>query len=216
VEDLGATFHHVIGDDVSSALLDFARGVNATQVVLGVSRRRGWQYVFGPGVGATVARESGPDLDVHLITHDEAGKGRGLPVARGARLGRPRIISGWLAGVAGPTLLTLLLTNVDAELGLANDMLLTVPRGVCRLPARQPVRERQCPVVRGHLISARRADFSHHAGHCIDHPHRRATKYLRRAVRQRDNQDGQSEESTTERPDLEKQAQGATGGAWVS
>ncbi|MEV0555650.1 ATP-binding protein [Streptomyces sp. NPDC050597] len=124
VEDLGGTFHHVIGDDVSPALLDFARGVNATQIVLGVSRRRGWQYVFGPGVGATVARESGPDLDVHLITHDEVGKGRGLPVARGARLGRPRIIWGWLAGVVGPTLLTLLLTNVDAELGLANDMLL--------------------------------------------------------------------------------------------
>ncbi|MER6135581.1 sensor histidine kinase KdpD [Streptomyces sp. NPDC001815] len=124
VEDLGGTFHHVIGDDVSSALLDFARGVNATQIVLGVSRRRGWQYVFGPGVGATVARESGPDLDVHLITHDEVGKGRGLPVARGARLGRSRIIGGWLAGVVGPTLLTLLLTNVDAELGLANDMLL--------------------------------------------------------------------------------------------
>ncbi|GCB52050.1 ATP-binding protein [Streptomyces sp. NL15-2K] len=124
VEDMGGTFHHVIGDDVSSALLDFARGVNATQIVLGVSRRRGWQYVFGPGVGATVARESGPDLDVHLITHDEVGKGRGLPVARGARLGRPRIIWGWLTGVVGPTLLTLLLTNVDAELGLANDMLL--------------------------------------------------------------------------------------------
>ncbi|WP_327725055.1 sensor histidine kinase KdpD [Streptomyces europaeiscabiei] len=124
VEDLGGTFHHVVGDDVSSALLDFARGVNATQIVLGVSRRRGWQYVFGPGVGATVARESGPDLDVHLITHDEAGKGRGLPVARGARLGRARIIWGWLAGVAGPALLTLLLTNVDADLGLANDVLL--------------------------------------------------------------------------------------------
>ncbi|MEV0637399.1 sensor histidine kinase KdpD [Streptomyces sp. NPDC050619] len=124
VEDLGGTFHHVIGDDVPAALLDFARGVNATQIVLGVSRRKGWQYVFGPGVGATVARDSGPDLDVHLITHGEAGKGRGLPVARGARLGRSRIIWGWLTGVAGPVLLTLLLTNIDADLGLANDMLL--------------------------------------------------------------------------------------------
>jgi two-component system sensor histidine kinase KdpD len=124
VEDLGGTFHHVIGDDIPTALLDFARGVNATQIVLGVSRRKGWQYVFGPGVGATVARESGPDLDVHLITHDEAGKGRGLPVARSARLGRSRVIWGWLAGVAGPTLLTLLLTGITPEVGLANDMLL--------------------------------------------------------------------------------------------
>ncbi|MYV39092.1 DUF4118 domain-containing protein [Streptomyces sp. SID1328] len=123
VEDLGGTFHHVVGDDVPAALLDFARGVNATQIVLGVSRRRSWQYVFGPGVGATVARQSGPDLDVHLITHDEVGKGR-LPVARGARLGRARVIWGWLAGVAGPALLTWLLTSVTPEVGLANDMLL--------------------------------------------------------------------------------------------
>ncbi|MFD3375287.1 MULTISPECIES: DUF4118 domain-containing protein [unclassified Streptomyces] len=124
VEDLGGTFHHVIGEDVPTALLDFARGVNATQIVLGVSRRKGWQYVFGPGVGATVARESGPDLDVHLITHDEAGKGRGLPVARSARLGRSRVIWGWLVGVVGPALLTLLLTSVTPSVGLANDMLL--------------------------------------------------------------------------------------------
>ncbi|MFF9018187.1 ATP-binding protein [Streptomyces sp. NPDC014870] len=124
VEDLGGTFHHVIGDDIPSALLEFARGVNATQIVLGSSRRKTWQYMFGPGVGQTVARESGPDLDVHIVTHDEVAKGRGLPVARGARLGRSRIIWGWLVGIAGPALLTLLLTHVDADLGLANDMLL--------------------------------------------------------------------------------------------
>ncbi|MFF9082331.1 DUF4118 domain-containing protein [Streptomyces rubiginosohelvolus] len=124
VEDLGGTFHHVIGDDVSAALLEFARGVNATQIVLGVSRRRTWQYMLGPGVSATVARESGPDLDVHIVTHDSVAKGRGLPIARGARLGKARIIWGWLAGVAGPALLTLLLSTVVPDLGLANDMLL--------------------------------------------------------------------------------------------
>ncbi|WP_406000264.1 ATP-binding protein [Streptomyces sp. NBC_00829] len=124
VEDLGGTFHHVIGDDVSSALLDFARGVNATQIVLGVSRRKPWQYVFGPGVSATVARDSGPDLDVHLVTHDAMGMGRGLPVARGARLGRSRIIWGWLVAVGGPALLTYLLTSLVPAMGLANDMLL--------------------------------------------------------------------------------------------
>ncbi|MCX4776915.1 sensor histidine kinase [Streptomyces sp. NBC_01264] len=124
VEDLGGTFHHVIGDDIPDALLEFARGVNATQIVLGVSRRRPWQYVFGPGVSATVARESGPDLDVHIVTHDAAAKGRGLPVARGARLGRSRSIWGWLVGIAGPALLTVLLRTVVPDLGLTNDMLL--------------------------------------------------------------------------------------------
>ncbi|MEZ7006606.1 ATP-binding protein [Streptomyces sp. AD55] len=121
VEDLGGTFHHVLGDDIPVALLDFARGVNATQIVLGSSRRKSWQYVFGPGVGATVARESGPDLDVHIVTHEEVAKGRGLPVARGARLGRSRIVWGWVAGLAGPLALTPLLATV--QLGLANDVL---------------------------------------------------------------------------------------------
>lgn len=124
VEDLGGTFHTVIGDDIPSALLEFARGVNATQIVLGTSRRNAWQYVFGPGVGATVARESDPDIDVHIVTHEHAAKGRGLPAARGARLGRSRIIAGWLAGTAGPALLTVLITAVGPGLGLANEMLL--------------------------------------------------------------------------------------------
>ncbi|MFI1496136.1 DUF4118 domain-containing protein [Streptomyces platensis] len=124
IEDLGGTFHHVMGEDIPSALLEFARGVNATQIVVGSSRRKAWQYIFGPGVGATVARDSGPDLDVHIVTHDEVAKGRGLPVACGARLGRSRIIWGWLVGSVGPALLTLLLLHVGASLGLANDMLL--------------------------------------------------------------------------------------------
>ncbi|MFI1739786.1 ATP-binding protein [Streptomyces sioyaensis] len=124
VEDLGGTFHHVIGEDIPSALLEFARGVNATQIVLGSSRRKAWQYIFGPGVGATVARESGPDLDVHIVTHEEVARGRGLPVPRGARLGRARIIAGWVVGVVGPALLSLLLTGLANGPGLANDVLL--------------------------------------------------------------------------------------------
>ncbi|MFF8653219.1 ATP-binding protein [Streptomyces huasconensis] len=124
VEDLGGTYHHVIGDDIPTALLEFSRGVNATQIVLGVSRRRSWQYALGPGVSATVARDSGPDLDVHIVTHDEAAKGGRLPSARTARLGRSRTFAGWTVGLVGPPLLALLLTHVDTDLGLANDVLL--------------------------------------------------------------------------------------------
>ncbi|MFI9062424.1 ATP-binding protein [Streptomyces sp. NPDC053429] len=125
VEDLGGTFHHVIGDDIPEALLEFARGVNATQIVLGSSRRKAWQYVFGPGVGACVARDSGPDLDVHIVTHDEVAKGRGLPVVRSAaRLGRTRIVAGWVVAVVFPALLSVLLTHMSGDPGLANEMLL--------------------------------------------------------------------------------------------
>ncbi|KAB8167898.1 DUF4118 domain-containing protein [Streptomyces sp. 3MP-14] len=124
VEELGGTFHHVIGEDVPTALLDFARAANANQIVLGSSRRKPWQYVFGPGVGATVAREAGPDLDVHLVTHDEVAKGRGLPAAHGARLGRARVLTGWLLGLGGPVLLAALLDAPEPGAEFSSDVLL--------------------------------------------------------------------------------------------
>ena len=49
---LGATVHTVVGDDVPSALLDFARDENATQLVIGTSRRSRWARIFDEGIGA--------------------------------------------------------------------------------------------------------------------------------------------------------------------
>jgi two-component system sensor histidine kinase KdpD len=63
----------VIGEDVPRTLVEFARSVNATQLVLGASRRSRLGAAFtGPGIGATVIRESG-DIDVHIVTHAAAG-----------------------------------------------------------------------------------------------------------------------------------------------
>jgi hypothetical protein len=42
VESLGGSYHQVVGDDVAAALLEFARGVAATQLVIGTSRRSRW------------------------------------------------------------------------------------------------------------------------------------------------------------------------------
>ena len=39
VESLGGSYHSVVGDDVAEAMLDFARANNATQIVIGASRR---------------------------------------------------------------------------------------------------------------------------------------------------------------------------------
>ena len=41
VESLGGTYHQVVGDEIAEALLTFARAENATQLVLGASRRGG-------------------------------------------------------------------------------------------------------------------------------------------------------------------------------
>ena len=71
---LGATLHTVVGDDVPSALLDFARDENATQLVIGTSRRSRWARIFDEGIGASVVQQSGP-IDVHMVTHPEARRG---------------------------------------------------------------------------------------------------------------------------------------------
>ena len=84
---LGATVHTVVGDDVPTALLDFAREMNATQLVLGTSRRSRWARIFDEGIGATVVQQSGK-IDVHMVTHAEAKRrvrrGRGDPAAPAA------------------------------------------------------------------------------------------------------------------------------------
>ena len=49
VESLGGTYHQVLGDDVPQALLSFARAENATQLVLGESRRPTWARLLTPG-----------------------------------------------------------------------------------------------------------------------------------------------------------------------
>src|SRR6185295_2057020 len=83
VESLGGTYHEVVGSDVPTALLEFANGVNATQLVLGVSRRGRFARMFSPGVGLSVAARSGA-IDVHLVTHDEAGRGNRRLAAAGS------------------------------------------------------------------------------------------------------------------------------------
>ena len=123
VEDLGGSFHSVLGDSAAEALLQFARGVNATQIVLGSSRRKAWQWVLGPGVGATVARDSG-DIDVHIVTHEHVARGRVAPIRRITRLGKARTAAGWAIGVAGPVLLTGLIEWMHSGRNQQTDMLL--------------------------------------------------------------------------------------------
>jgi two-component system sensor histidine kinase KdpD len=97
---IGATLHTVVGDGaggVPAALLDFAREMNATQLVLGTSRRSRWARIFDEGIGATVVQKSGR-IDVHMVTHEQAG-GESL----WARVSpRQRHAVSWLAALAVP------------------------------------------------------------------------------------------------------------------
>jgi two-component system sensor histidine kinase KdpD len=123
VESLGGTYHQVIGDDIPEALLSFARAENATQLVLGASRRSWLSSVLtGPGFGARTIRGSG-DIDVHIVTHAQMGRGRGLPRARGGGLTRRRQLMGYLLAVALCPLLTLALAALRGQLNLISDVL---------------------------------------------------------------------------------------------
>jgi len=122
VENLGGTYHQVVGDDVPAALLDFAQGVNATQLVLGASRRGRFAQVLTPGVGATTARASGT-IDVHLVSHEQVGRGR-LAVAVRSGLTRRRRLVGFALALLGLPLLTLLLAQAHRDFALPSDILL--------------------------------------------------------------------------------------------
>jgi two-component system sensor histidine kinase KdpD len=122
VESLGGTYHQVVGDDIPEALLNFARAENATQLVLGASRRS-WlsALLTGPGIGQRTIRGSG-DIDVHIVTHSRMGRGRGLPRSGGG-ITRRRQVAGYLLAAALCPLLTVALAGLRGQLNLISDVL---------------------------------------------------------------------------------------------
>ncbi|MGA6206130.1 ATP-binding protein [Nocardia testacea] len=114
---LGAELHTVVGDDVPTALLDFARTVNATQLVLGTSRRSRWARMLDEGIGAEVVQRSGK-IDVHMVTHEAAGR------RHRRRRPRPRLrrTAAWVAAFAVPSAISALLASwLDRYLSLVSE-----------------------------------------------------------------------------------------------
>jgi two-component system sensor histidine kinase KdpD len=120
VESLGGTYHQVVGSDIAHALLDFARGVNASQIVLGASRRGRLAQLFSRGVGVTTVALSG-SIDVHLVTHERMGHGRRTPSVTSA-LSRRRRLTGFGLAAIGIPVLTVLLRLLANNLSLASDI----------------------------------------------------------------------------------------------
>jgi two-component system sensor histidine kinase KdpD len=122
VENLGGTFHQVVGDDVPQALLEFARAEEATQLVIGTSRRSRWARAIRAGIGAEMVARSG-DIDVHIVTHAAAGgHGLRLPPLTGA-LDPRRRWTGLTLTVVGVPALTAACLAASVALSLAGVML---------------------------------------------------------------------------------------------
>jgi two-component system sensor histidine kinase KdpD len=114
-EKLGGTYHQVIGDDIPRALVDFAKGLNATQLVIGVSRRsRLSAALTGPGTASTVIRTSGA-IDVHIVNHAAAGGRFALPRLGGALTLRRRVGGLILALLGGPLVTAVLFASRSAD-----------------------------------------------------------------------------------------------------
>lgn len=112
----GARMHTVVGEDIPTALLEFARGVNATQLVLGTSRRSRWQRFLREGVGSAVVRNSGK-IDVHMVTHGQDRHQRRLDI-RGTRLHRPL---SWVLAVVVPLVAAALIYLVDRWMNVSSE-----------------------------------------------------------------------------------------------
>jgi len=121
VLELGGTMHTVAGDDVSEAILDFARGVNATQIVVGTSKRGPLQTFLSRGIGEAVAADSG-DIDVHLVGHTMGRVGprrtNRLPLSRSRR------IAGWALASLGLAAVTIALVQTKGSHDLPIEVLI--------------------------------------------------------------------------------------------
>lgn len=97
---LGTSLHTVVGDDVPAALLDFARETNATQLVIGTSRRSRWARLVDEGISAAIVQASGK-IDVHIVTHEES-----RPRRRTTAIDpREQRAMSWLAALIVPSLI---------------------------------------------------------------------------------------------------------------
>lgn len=121
VEALGGTYHQVVAEQVPTALVEFAKSVNATQLVIGVSRRNRVERLFGSaGSGAGVIRLAG-DIDVHIVSHSNAGRYR-LPNIGGALSWRRRF-TGFATTLIGLPLLSWLLITFRTDESMTSDVL---------------------------------------------------------------------------------------------
>jgi two-component system sensor histidine kinase KdpD len=109
--------HTVVGDDVPSALLDFAREMNATQLVLGTSRRSKWARIFDEGIGAATVQQS-HKIDVHMVTHEQTKRGFSLK----SLSPRERRLTSWLAAIVVPSAICGLIVGLlDPILGVGGE-----------------------------------------------------------------------------------------------
>lgn len=121
--ELGGHFTQLAGADVAAAILDFARTENATDLVLGATRRTSaFQTLHGSVINRAI-RSAGP-VEVHVIPPRKPPKHRldvtlAAPIEhRRAQLSPRRRTTSWLLALLAPPALAAALSPARSSLGL--------------------------------------------------------------------------------------------------
>ena len=127
--ELGGTYREVVGDDVADALAAFATAEQATQVVLGATRRTRLGELVRGSLASSLQRRL-PGIDIHIISHSAGVSGfdRARPtVARGlTAVPRSRERVAWLLCLVGLPLLTWALGGLHRHLNLSSALLINL------------------------------------------------------------------------------------------
>ncbi|WJY97470.1 ATP-binding protein [Corynebacterium fournieri] len=102
-EELGGTFHTVTGESPAQSVLEFARGCNATQIVIGTSRRPLWRRLWSRGFSEEII-ESSHEIDTHVVALADGGTA--MRRKRAQALPGERRNAGFLLAVALPAVIS--------------------------------------------------------------------------------------------------------------
>jgi two-component system sensor histidine kinase KdpD len=120
LERLGGEYHEVAHTDIGEALVTFARAHNATQLVVGATRRSRWQELLAGSVIQRVLRLAS-EIDVHVISNPVSTRARIR--TRASPLPRRRRLWGWIVGAVGFLSATVLMLSQRDEFALQNVLL---------------------------------------------------------------------------------------------
>jgi two-component system, OmpR family, sensor histidine kinase KdpD len=123
--ELNGRYAEVTGTDIATALVNFARSENASQLILGATRRSRWaELTHGSVINRAIRDAEG--IDVHVISTAESRR-EALPRSPQRRRLAPvptsRRRAGWLLGTVGMAVLVLALAPFRTTFGLPGALL---------------------------------------------------------------------------------------------
>ena len=117
--DLGGSFHELVDDDVPGALVEFAKALRASRLVIGASRRSRFSELTSGSIVREVIRRAGT-LEVHVIADEDVTSARPATFRRlttGGTLGRNRLWVGTLLALTGLLVVTAIASKHHGDLG---------------------------------------------------------------------------------------------------